>query len=135
MASSRSTRLLKISPSRCCDCPSVANRGSRLVGFDSISSVSEDRSALAVCEHPASVTNTQPQVTNATYDELQRATYARLQRTAIKQPTVLLTEACRRLFFFFAPAKKSARAAEGSLFDLSRKPLIPLISRVDISTY
>jgi len=33
-----------------------------------------------------------------------------------RQPTVIPTEAGRRFFFFFAPAKKSAREVEGSLF-------------------
>jgi hypothetical protein len=41
------------------------------------------------------------------------------RKTKKSQPP---TEAGRRIFLSFAPAKESACAAEGSLFDLSRKP-------------
>src|SRR3984893_13507109 len=107
MASSRATRLLKIRPSRCCDCPSVANRGSRFAGFDSISSVKAERCARTLREHPAGPSTEADK---------------RQQATLNKQPTVIPTGAGRRLFFFFAPAKESPCAAEGPLLDASRKP-------------
>ena len=41
-------------PTRCCDCPSIANRGSRFAGFDSITSTKPDRSARTPPRTPAS---------------------------------------------------------------------------------
>jgi hypothetical protein len=39
-------------PSRCCDCESVAKRGSRLVGLDSMRNTSEDGSCVLEREQP-----------------------------------------------------------------------------------
>src|ERR1700733_295125 len=55
--SSRLTRLLKINPSKCCDTPSVANRGSKFTGFDSTNNTNPARSARAVPEQPSKPTH------------------------------------------------------------------------------